>query len=54
MGDQQNAALIRFKRTLQLFFSIYVKVVRRLIQYEQIRLAVDQLAEADFGFFATA
>ena len=54
MGDQQNAAFVGFERTLQLFLRIDVQMVRRLIEYEQVRFAVNQLAQADLRFLAAA
>ena len=47
MGDEQDAALVRFERALELFLSVDVQMVRRFIEHEQVRFAVDQLAQAE-------
>ena len=41
MGNQQDAAFVRLESTLQLILRIDIQVVRRLIEHEQIRFAID-------------
>lgn len=52
--DEQDAALVFLERTLQLVLGIDIEMVGRLVQHEQVRLVVDQLAQPHLGLLSAA
>ena len=54
MTDEEYAALVCLKRTLELILCILVQVVCRLVKKEDVGLLIYKLAEAYLSLFAAA
>ncbi len=52
VADHQNRAAVSLQGALQLSLGVNVKVIRRLVEEQQVGRAVDQLAEPDLGLLA--
>ena len=52
MTDQKDASAIFLKRFFKRVFSIYIQMVCRFIEKQDIGFAVNDFAEADFCLFA--